>query len=304
MILTIGLNCAYQKVLVFENFNEGAVLRASALYTAASGKGPNCARALKTLGANVLATGFLGGVNGHLILEELKNERVNSDFVLTKANTRICLTIVNKQKNTFTELIEPSGTILPAETAALKKKLAKLLKKTKLVTILGTIPPGVPENFYNLIIKEAAKHRVPVLCDISKEPMFKALPAKPYLIKMNKEEFITTFKTHNIEDQIYKLFKKGISWVVITDGKENFLAGADGKIYLVTPPKVKAVNGVGSGDSMLAGLAYGISKGLSPEETLKIASATGAASAMTLRPAEFNVTEMHRLMKKVCVKLL
>ncbi len=304
MILSIGLNNAYQKVLIFDTFSEGKVLRAKASCVSASGKGLNTARALKTLGSNPVATGFVGGTNGGLILEELKREAVHSDFVWTETNTRLCLTVVNRKNNSFTELIEPSGKIRPSENVLLKKKLSKLFKRSKLATISGTMPPGVPENMYRWMIKEAAKSGTRVLADISKEPMFKAVPAKPYLIKMNRDEFVDTFRNHNIEDQIYKLFKKGISWVVITDGKKKFLAGVSGKLFLVTPPKIKAVNGVGSGDAMLAGLAYGIDNGLEPQETLKLASAAGAASALTIRPGEFSVTELRKLVKKVRVRLL
>ncbi|OGF50736.1 MAG: hypothetical protein A2231_05725 [Candidatus Firestonebacteria bacterium RIFOXYA2_FULL_40_8] len=304
MLLSISLNSAYQKVLLFDSFTEGGVLRASALYTAPSGKGINAARALKTLKSNVLITGFIGGANAALILKELKEENIASDFVLTATNTRTCTTLINKKNKSFTELIEPSGKISPQEVKVLKKKLSKLFKKTKLVTISGTLPPGVPGNFYNWIIKEATKYGVRVLADICKAPMKEALSAKPYLIKMNHEEFSATFGSQNTENQIYRLFKKGISWIIVTDGKEKFLAGTNGKVFLVTPPKIKVVNGVGSGDTMLAGLAYGINKGLSPEETLKIAVGAGAASALTIRPAEFELALMKKLVRQVRVKRL
>ena len=304
MILSISLNSAYQKVLLFEAFKEGGVLRASNLYTAPSGKGINVARALRTLGSNVTAAGFIGGSNASLILKELKEERVSSDFIITAANTRVCTTIINKSNRSFTELIEPSGKISSSEVTALKKKLSALLKKAKLATISGTLPPGVPENFYNWIITEAAKNNVRVLTDICNAPMKSAVSARPYLIKMNHEEFSATFGSQNTESKIYQLFKKGISWVIVTDGKERFLAGASGKVFLVTPPKIKVINGVGSGDAMLAGIAYGISKGLCPEETLKLGSAAGAASTLTIRPAEFDIGVMKKLVRRVNVKLL
>ncbi len=304
MLLVIGLNNAYQKVFVFDAFFEGRVLRAKASYTSASGKGLNTARALKTLGGNVVASGLIGGSNGRHILEELKKEKVRSAFVSTAANTRLCLTVVNNKKHTFTELIEPAGKISTSENAALKRKLSELLKKANLATVSGTLPPGVPENIYKWIIQEAAKTGTRVLADISKGPMLSAATAKPYLIKMNREEFSDTFRTKNVKDQIYKLFKKGICWIIITDGRKNFMAGVSGKIFLVTPPKIKAVNGVGAGDAMLAGLAYGIDKGFIPEETLKIASAAGAASAMTIRPSEFKPAMLKKLILKVKVRLL
>jgi len=304
LILSISLNSAYQKVLLFDSFKEGWVLRALELYTAPSGKGINVARALRTLGSNVIATGFIGGTNGALILNELKKEKVNSDFVFTKANTRVCTTLINKNNNVFTELIEPSGSISGEELTALKKKLSKQLKKAELVTISGTLPPGVDNSFYCWIIKEAARTGTRVLSDICKEPMKKAVAAKPYLIKMNRDEFTATFGPQNIESKIYTLFKQGISWVIVTDGKERFLAGAQGNVFLVTPPKIKPVNGVGAGDAMLAGVAYGISKGLTPEETLKIGAGVGAASALTLRPAEFETAKLHSLARQVRVKRL
>lgn len=303
MILTIGLNNAYQKVLLFDAFHEGGVLRASHFYTAPSGKGINTARALKTMGSKVTATGFIGGSNGKLILNELRKEKVLSDFVFTKANTRVCTTLLNKKTDSFTELIEPSGKISQKEVAALKVKLSKLFKKAGLITISGTLPPGVRDDFYFWIIKKAAETGTRVLCDICNAPLRKAVKAKPYLIKMNREEFKATFGKQKPEKKIQELLNIGISWVIVTNGKKKFLAGAEGKLFQVIPPAVKTVNGVGSGDAMLAGLAYGINKGFSPEDTLKLASAAGAASAMTIRPAEFEFATVLKLAKKVSIKL-
>lgn len=304
MILTVGLNSAYQKVLLFDSFKEGGVLRASALYTAPSGKGINTARALKLLGSRVIATGFVGGDKGDLILKELKKENIPANFVLTKSNTRTCTTLINRKNNFVTELIEPSGKISPVEVGALKKKLAVLLKKAELVTISGTLPPGVPENIYNWIIKEAAKNNARVLADICQAPMKAAVPEKPFLLKMNREEFTATFGSQNIKSRISQLFKEGIHWIVVSAGEKEFFAGVNGIIFLVTPPRIKIINGVGSGDAMLAGLAYGISKALPPEETLKLASALGAASAKKIKPAEFTPADLKALTRQVHITRL
>lgn len=51
------------------------------------------------------------------------------------------------------------------------------------------------------------------------------------------------------------------------------------KIYRVFPPKIQVKNTIGCGDCFLSGLIYGVYKGLSDEETLKIATAISAATA-------------------------
>ena len=68
MIVTVTLNAAVDRTLTVPNFQRGQRHRASQGLTLAGGKGINIARALKRLGAPVVATGLAGGKTGTRIV--------------------------------------------------------------------------------------------------------------------------------------------------------------------------------------------------------------------------------------------
>ena len=81
MIVTVTLNAALDRTLTVPNFQAGFRHRASESLTLPGGKGVNIARALKTLGQPVIATGLAGGKTGIRIVEDLTAEGILNDFV-------------------------------------------------------------------------------------------------------------------------------------------------------------------------------------------------------------------------------
>ena len=81
MIITVTLNAAIDKTLAVPNFRLGRRHRAVEQTSMAGGKGVNVARALKTLGQPVIATGVAGGPTGTRIIEQLTEEAILNDFV-------------------------------------------------------------------------------------------------------------------------------------------------------------------------------------------------------------------------------
>ncbi|MFH1824318.1 MAG: 1-phosphofructokinase family hexose kinase [Candidatus Firestonebacteria bacterium] len=302
-ILSIGLNNVLQKVLVFKDIKYGEVNRAKSLYESASGKGINVARALNILGANVMGTGFIGGNSGKLILNYLNKEKIKSDFVMTESNTRACITLLDLERHTSTELIEPSNRIKKSEISNFMKKLKVLLKKTNRLTISGTLPKGVPDEMYFNIIKIANKLGVLSFVDIWGSPGLKAIKANPFLLKMNIEEFKKTFKTNNVRLKISELLKTGIKWVVVTSGKDGSIIASGNNIYKAVAPKVKPINAIGAGDAFLAGFLYALSKNYDKIDIIKFATATGTASALKIAPADCNKKDIEKLFKKVRIKI-
>lgn len=300
MILTLGLNNALQKVLLFDNLKIAEVNRAKLLLETASGKGINVARTLTTLGVAPMVTGFVGGNTGKLILTHLKKENINSDFVMTKSNTRTCITLINSKTRTYTELIEPSSKIKRDEIAKFYKKIKS--KKSEIITISGTLPPQVSDDTYYNILKMTDKHGTLSLIDIWGIPLLKAIMAKPFLIKMNLQEFKSTFKPVNTKKQILDLLHRGIKWIVITMGKNGAVIGADKSVYKVTSAEVKPVNAIGAGDAMLAGFLYAIYKKYDKICTMKFATATAVASTLTLLPALCFKKDVKRIVNKIEVK--
>src|SRR5947209_16945926 len=106
LIVTVTLNAALDRTLTVPNFQRGQRHRASQGLTLAGGKGINIARALKRLGAPVVATGLAGGKAGTRIVEELTAEAILNDFVRIEDESRTSTAIVDPTGGSYTEVNE------------------------------------------------------------------------------------------------------------------------------------------------------------------------------------------------------
>ena len=78
-----------------------------------------------------------------------------------------------------------------------------------------------------------------------------------------------------------ELLARGIEVVVVSLGRQGALLATPNLVLRAYPPPVEEMNPVGSGDSLVAGLAVGILADSSWEEALRLGTAAGAANAAT-----------------------
>ena len=106
MIITVTLNAAIDKTLAVPNFRLGRRHRAVEQTSMAGGKGVNVARALKSLGQPVIATGVAGGPTGTRIIEQLTEEAILNDFVRIREESRMSTAVVDPTSGEQTEINE------------------------------------------------------------------------------------------------------------------------------------------------------------------------------------------------------
>jgi 1-phosphofructokinase/tagatose 6-phosphate kinase len=137
VIVTVTLNAAMARTITVPNFQRGRRHRASAAFPLAGGKGINVARALKTLGAPVVATGLAGGQTGLRIVERLTGDAILNDFVRIEGESRTTTAVVDPTSNTHTEINEWGPEVRPEELEMLLDKLAYLAQGAELVVFAG-----------------------------------------------------------------------------------------------------------------------------------------------------------------------
>lgn len=305
MILTLTLNPAIDMGYQLEELKINQVNRCGHVIKTAGGKGLNVTRVLKCVEADVCATGFLGGKTGEFIADELDHADVAHDFVPIKGNTRHCLAIMHQGNQT--EILEDGPVISREEAEIFMREYDRLLDRATVVTASGSLPKGLPKLFYRKLIEHAAKKNRKFLLDTSGEALKEGIEAGPYLIKPNQDELAALMgKEIQTEADVIasakRLTKSGVSFVVVSLGKKGALGYTDGRAFIVEPPRVKAVNPVGSGDSMIAGLAYGIDNGLTPEEALTCGAAFGTLNAMEERTGYVDQRQVETFKKKIIVR--
>ncbi|MFD2211343.1 hexose kinase [Virgibacillus halophilus] len=287
MILTVTLNPSVDISYPVGSLALDTVNRVAGVSKTAGGKGLNVSRVLHQLGEEVRASGFLGGSLGDFIRGEIGASAINDGFTAISGQTRNCIAIIHDGQQT--EILENGPEISAAEQADFLKAFKQQALEATHITISGSMPPGVSENFYNKLLEIAAEMKTPVLLDVNGKLLQETLSArsaKPFLIKPNESELAALIGQADLTDtEIIHVLKteaifSGIEMVIVTQGKDGALAKIGKEYYRIIPPEITAVNPVGSGDSVIAGFAAGLSKGLTATALLKYALSMGVLNAM------------------------
>lgn len=307
MILTVTPNPMLDKTLYVPKFALGATHRAQRAITIGSGKGINVARALLHLGEEVLATGWLGGYTGAQVRRRLDEEKLPHDFVETKAPTRIGFTVFDETLNNYTAVFEPGPDLISEEVDRLVEKVGQLLPRCRALALCGSMPCAGFDDLYYRLIRTAQTMNVPVFLDSYQEPLRRGLAAQPGFLKPNRDEALQTFgldirEPHGMKAMLRELAQSGAQWIFLTDGERPAGVYAEGQYFLVTPPRIHFVNGLGSGDAMVGAFLYGWLRKMNVEDLIRFTFAAGAVNAEEFMPGFADLPRMQNLAKRVPVE--
>ena len=304
MILTVTLNAAIDKRYVVEGFRTGEVNRVKECTYVPGGKGLNVSKPASIYGAEVVATGFAGGHAGAYIEDALKPFGIRSAFYHVDAESRSCINIWDEVNQVQTEFLEPGFTLTEEDFAGFEAKFRQLVQEAKVVAMSGSVPKGLDGTAYQRLVKIVKDAGIPVILDTSGKLLEMGIEAIPTMIKPNIDEIrmLTGKRCDDISEIIEAaraIHERGVKIVAASLGADGSLAVGDDGIFRARVPKIDAVNTVGCGDSMIAGFALGLSKGLPLEETLRLASAISAAAAMREETGFFVMEDMEKLLPQI-----
>lgn len=280
MIYTVTFNPAIDYVMQVGDITFGKTNRSMSEEILFGGKGINVSVVLSELGVQTTALGFTAGFTGEALEKAVSDKGIKSDFIrLSSGNTRIN---VKLKGGAETEINAAGPQINKDELNRLFEKLNDI-KNGDTLLLAGSVPNSLPANIYEQIALAVQNRGVRLVVDATGDLLLKVLKYKPFLIKPNRQELEEIIGEEiKTEEQLIstakELLKKGAENVLVSLGAEGaILLAADGKVYRQKAFKVKAINTVGSGDSMIAGFLTGAQKGY--EYALKLGAAAGAATA-------------------------
>jgi 1-phosphofructokinase family hexose kinase len=303
MIVTVTLNAAIDRTLTVPNFQRGRRHRASAGLTLAGGKGINVARALKTLGVPVVATGLVGGATGTRIVEALTQEAILNDFVRIEGESRTSTAVVDPTGGTYTEINEWGPVVAAEELETLLEKLHYLSQGADYVVFAGSLPRDVDDEFYAEAIRDLSRRHVPVALDCDGEPLRWGVEAEPFLVTPNQAEAesLVGHEFHDDEDfqvALQRITERGARNVIVTTEQGCIAllrADREERRLRATAPHVDPVSDIGAGDVLLAGFLAARLQGRTLEEALRAAVAAGAASTLEIGAGRFDARQAGRL---------
>ena len=307
IVTTVTLNPALDEAISLEGFELGGVNRSSLDALDPGGKGVNASRVMARLGRETLALGFAGGVTGNLLREKLDAEGLLHAFDDVEELTRLNVMIYERASGRRTRLYLP-GPHVPLEKIDLLKVRLSQAPPGAYVVFGGSVPPGLPPEIYRDLVRWLNARGVHSIVDTSGSALAAVLEARPALIKPNVEEAAQVLGRQldgadAIVEAAYELQRLGARRVVISRGADGAVGLDEHDCWEAIPPNIAARSTVGSGDSMVAGIAVALSEGGTLKDGLLLGSAAGAATAMVAGTKLCRKSDVEELLPAVMVRL-
>lgn len=353
-VLVVGLNPALQRSIKVNNLIPGSVNRGVESVVGIGGKGQDVIVAASCQLNNkdnipsllqFLGNGFEGDALGSLLEEKTGIPLLSPDdfSIRTKARCRTCITLVDMKSEEATEIIEPSEKIQSVELELLLSKIRTEYNtiKTEGLVIMGSTPPGCPENLYSQIISSTCDSKSKIILDTTTGlndafTVIKNIKSVP-ILKINAREFC---KLANVQTSTGSESASATSANILIDAakilgdlyKTDFYAAiTDGpfgaylfKIYSnsiigwkYTIPALhkQFINPIGAGDAVASGLSLYICNKIEDNSTdpnfdSKITKAfswglaCGSASCMTNKNSVFELNDCREIFKKIEIEEL
>ena len=249
------------------------------------GGGINVARVLHGLGADVCALFLSGGMTGRVLDDLMDRAGIERRMIAIADDSRISLTVVERSTGHEFRFV-PEGPDVTADEVASALAAAASIPCDYFVAS-GSLPPGMPEDFYARLCAKIAARGTRFVLDTSGAPLRAALDAGGlFLVKPSRGEF-ERFAERQLDKrelaaEAERLVEAGkVDNVAITLGRDGaILVNRDGAT--ISPAiAVDACSAVGAGDSFLAGMVYGFALGRPAEQAFRVGLAGGAAAVLS-----------------------
>lgn len=302
-IVTLTLNPTVDKSTTADHIIPDQKLRCATPKFEPGGGGINVSRALKRLGADSVAVFPVGGPTGVLLQELLSLEQIQQQPVITMGRTRENFIVVDASTSQQYRFGMPGTELLHEEQQQILTTLRNLPGIPEFLVISGSLPPGVEPEFLVHVVQAAKARGVKVVVDTSGPALHQLLEQGVYLAKPNVGELsrmagVSELDNEAVAHTARSLVQKGQCEIVVTSlGPQGACVVTKDFVDHVPAPAVKKRSTVGAGDSMVAGLVYGLSTGLSIREMVRLGVACGTAATMNPGTELFRKDDAERLYK-------
>lgn len=289
-VLTVTLNPALDITSHVAELRPREKLRCAEPVLHSGGGGVNVSRAIHELGGQSRAFIALGGHTGARFEALLTGSRIATEIWPIVGETRTSFTMMEDKSGHPYRFVMPGPTISPAEGDAILHRLARITGVYPgYVVASGSLPPGLPLDFYALLGVLTRKAGGKLILDTHGAALKAATAERPYLIRLNHFEAQELAggdadrAAHHLARELVEDRYAQVAIVTLGD-RGAILSTAEGQIE-IRPPLVQVKSGVGAGDSFVGALVFALASGLPIEEATRYGVAA-AASAVTTDATE------------------
>lgn len=284
------------------------------------GGGINVARVLHALGCDALALIMTGDVTGQLVEELLERDSVQWKALPVRGRTRISLNVHDRKSGLEYRFVAEGPDVSEGEWRGALGMLGEV--EADWIVASGSLPRGVPKEFYAQAAAIAARRGQKFVLDTSGEalraavdpalraavdPGLRAAVGKGItLLKLSLGELELLIGAEarepaRQEREVLALLCAGAAQMIaVSLGRDGALLASGKGVIRIAALAVKEHSAVGAGDSFLAGLVLGLARGMAEHEALALAVAAGSAAVTTYGTALVRREEVEALFRQIC----
>lgn len=310
-VVTITMSPSVDYSLTIDHLIPEEKLRAQVEATEPGGGGVQVARALRKLDEAVEAVLTLGGDTGSTLENLLLNEGVPLHPIRVAGNTRPSLTIFVKDQNINLRIVGAAEKQQEHEWRQVLDRLNEFESLPPFIVLSGSFPPGVPDSLVAEIAELCRERRSNLVFDGSGEALRLAVEAKAHLIKPSKEELADLVGEDGYDpDFDYRsaarqIVDAGVPRLVVSlGGAGTYVLSANGDEARLRPPKIEVASTVAAGDSTVAGLVAGLTRGLPLVDSVRLGTACGTGTCLHRGSQLFTYEDVTRILPQIQVDRL
>ena len=308
-IICVTPNVALDRTLVVPDFSIGHISRIPNAIAVPGGKGLNVMRAVTILGGRALSMGLVGGHTGRMVAALVAEAGYQAEWTRFQGESRTC-TIIARPDGKST-VINESGCIEPTDWTELTDDICREAERedVQMICLCGSLPDGAPPDAPAVLIERVNAMGKQIWVDSSKRSLANAILARPYAIKVNRDEIaaatgVSLRSERDILELARQLLADGIRIVVISLGAEGALLFSEALTVRATPPVIQPVDPVASGDCLHAGIVTALADGAGLAEALRCGVAAGTVNALFAGGARFNYPDYQAILADTRVEVL
>jgi len=302
-ILTVTLNPAIDKSTVTDLIQPETKQRCTDVLNEPGGGGINVSKALKKLQAASIALFPSGGHNGEMLKSLLTAAEIPFHSINSSVETRENWVVLESETNHQFRFTFPGKSI---EEQVIKNLIDDILSYSPAYVVAsGSLPPGLPDYFYGLIVKTANAVGAKCIVDTS-GPALQALQGKnAFLIKPNTSELckmlsVQTLQNNEVPDAAQQAVRDGFAELIaVSMGPDGAWLVTAEKKYFASAPIVKKKSTVGAGDSMVAGITYMLQQQQPLQQVINFGVACGSAATMNEGTQLFKIEDVQQLFEQI-----
>ena len=306
-ILSLMLNPAFDMTVTAENFRVGATNRVASKIKQPAGKGFNAGTVARRFYPAVSLLAFCPTPDRIAFAEAAQAAQLDSSFVEVGGSVRTNLKIVDPLASVTTELNEKGFSVTEHDLDAMLTCFCEQLADSAAVIITGSLPEGVPKDFYKTCIQLANEKQVKVILDAEGAAFSLGVSAAPFAVKPNLSE-LEQFAGRRLSsdeaiiDAMKAIQAGGVSLVVASLGERGAFFMNQEELIFAPSPKVLVKSTVGAGDSMAAVLAWGAVEDIPLSQLARFATAAGSVTASKAGTELCKYEEVQDISREVAIR--